>query len=64
MFAKHNVSETGFCLRLQVKPTQFGPIHRASPEIGTCSIDWVQLSMFYLMTETESSLRNFVFWKI
>jgi hypothetical protein len=28
---KRNVSETGFCLRLQVKPTQLGPIDRASP---------------------------------
>jgi hypothetical protein len=28
---KHNVSDTGFCLRLQVKPTQLGPIDRASP---------------------------------
>jgi hypothetical protein len=25
-FSKHNVSETGFCLRLQVKPTELGPI--------------------------------------
>jgi hypothetical protein len=30
-FSKHNVSETGFCPRLQVKPTQLGPIDRASP---------------------------------
>jgi hypothetical protein len=30
-FSKHNVSETGFCLRLQVKPTQLGPIDRDSP---------------------------------
>jgi hypothetical protein len=30
-FSKHNVSETLFCLRLQVKPTQLGPIDRASP---------------------------------
>jgi hypothetical protein len=29
--SKHNVSETGFYLRLQVKPTQLGPIDRASP---------------------------------
>jgi hypothetical protein len=29
--SKHNVSETGFCLRIQVKPTQLGPIDRASP---------------------------------
>jgi hypothetical protein len=28
---KHNVSETGFCFRLQVKPTQLGRIYRASP---------------------------------
>jgi hypothetical protein len=27
---KHNVSETGFCLRLQVKPTQLGPTDTAS----------------------------------
>jgi hypothetical protein len=29
-YLKHNVSETGFCLRLQVKPTQLGPIDTAS----------------------------------
>jgi hypothetical protein len=29
--SKHNVLETGFCLHLQVKPTQLGPIDRASP---------------------------------
>jgi hypothetical protein len=35
---KHNVSETGFCLRLQLEATQFGPIDRASssPETGKC----------------------------
>jgi hypothetical protein len=27
----HNVSETGFCPRPQVKPTQLDPIDRASP---------------------------------
>jgi hypothetical protein len=27
-------------------------------EIWTSSIDWAQLSRFYLKTETESSLRN------
>jgi hypothetical protein len=30
-FETHNVSETGFCLRLLVEPTQLGPIERASP---------------------------------
>jgi hypothetical protein len=29
-FPKHSVSETGFCLRLQAKPTQLGPIDKAS----------------------------------
>jgi hypothetical protein len=46
---QNNVSEPGFFLRLQVKPTQLGPIDRAR---------------FYLKTEAESSLRNVVFWKI
>jgi hypothetical protein len=27
-YLKQNVSETGFCLRLQVKPTQLGLIER------------------------------------
>jgi hypothetical protein len=34
------------------------------PEIGTSSIDWTQLSKFYLKKDTESSLRNVVFLKI
>jgi hypothetical protein len=29
--------------------------------LGTSSIDWAQLSRFYLKAETESSLRNVVF---
>jgi hypothetical protein len=33
--SKHNVSETGICLRLQVKSTQLGQIYRASPYIRT-----------------------------
>jgi hypothetical protein len=45
-------------------PTLLDSIDRASPEIGTSSIDWVQQSTFCLKTETESSLRNVVFWKI
>jgi hypothetical protein len=34
-FSKHDVSETEFCLRLQVKPTQLGPTDRATPYIQT-----------------------------
>jgi hypothetical protein len=29
--SKHNVSNTGVCLRLHVEPNQLGPIDRASP---------------------------------
>jgi hypothetical protein len=35
-----------------------------SPETGTSSIGWSQLSRFYLKTEAVSSLRNVVFWNI
>jgi hypothetical protein len=35
LFKTHNVSETGFCLRLQVESTQLGPIDRASPSLRT-----------------------------
>jgi hypothetical protein len=31
---KHNVSETGLCLRLQVKPTQLGAIDRGTSYIN------------------------------
>jgi hypothetical protein len=31
--------------------------------LGTSSIDWAQLSRFYLKTETQSSLRNDVCFK-
>jgi hypothetical protein len=30
IFLKRNVSETGFCFHLQVKPIQLGPIARAN----------------------------------
>jgi hypothetical protein len=58
-FSKHNVPETRFCLRLQVKPTLLSLIDRATPYLQF--IDWAQLSRFYLKTETKSSLRNVVF---
>jgi hypothetical protein len=43
------------CSSLSKKLKIFGP------EIGTSSIDWTQLSRFFLKTETEFSLRNVVF---
>jgi hypothetical protein len=38
-FSKPNVSETGFSLRLKVKPTQLGPIDRASPYLRMMFLD-------------------------
>jgi hypothetical protein len=35
LFKMHNVLETGFCLWLQAKPTQLGPVDRASPYLRT-----------------------------
>jgi hypothetical protein len=52
---QNNVSESVFYLRLQVKPTQLGPIDGARPYLRA------QLSRFYLKTETEYSFRNVVF---
>jgi hypothetical protein len=46
-YLKQDVSETGFCLRIQV-------------ETETSSFYWANLSRFHLKTETESSLRNVV----
>jgi hypothetical protein len=58
----HDVSKTGFCLRLQLEPSHLGPIDRASPYLR--SIDWAKLSRFYFKTETEPSTRNVVCWNI
>jgi hypothetical protein len=45
LFKANNVSETGFCLRLQVERTHLGPIDTANPYLQrqTGSIDWTQL---------------------
>jgi hypothetical protein len=56
---KHNVSENRVGLRLQVIWAQSMKL-----EIGTSSIDWAQLSKFYLKTEIDSSVRNVVFCNI
>jgi hypothetical protein len=46
-YLKHEVAETEFCLRIQLDPTQVGPIERAS--------------RFHLKTEKESSPRKVIF---
>jgi hypothetical protein len=46
-YLKHDVSETDFCLHIQVEPTQLVPVDRAS--------------LSHLKMQTESSLRIVVF---
>jgi hypothetical protein len=53
-YLKHDVTEAGFCLRLQVETPQLGPTYEASPCLRT------NLEL-HLKTETEHSLRNVVF---
>jgi hypothetical protein len=52
----HNISETGFCLRLQVKPTQLGLIDRASPYLQR----WRLALSIAPKWRRQSSLRNVV----
>jgi hypothetical protein len=47
--SKQNVSETGFCFRLQVKPNRLDPIDNAIPNLRTGAV-WAQLSWFSLKT--------------
>jgi hypothetical protein len=57
-YLKHNVSETGFRLCLQVEYTQSDPVDgecNISPGTETSSIYWAQLSRYNLKTETNSS---------
>jgi hypothetical protein len=61
-YLNRDVSETGFCLRLQVElnlAQQIGLVYFSGPQADTCSIYWAQLK-----TETEFSLWNVVFWWI
>jgi hypothetical protein len=38
VYFSKQVSQIGFCLRLQVKPTQLGPIDRASPYLAVLEL--------------------------
>jgi hypothetical protein len=65
-FKKHNVSETGFCLHPQVKPTQLDPIDRASPYLqtpmsvtqGVHKISTPQISLFHSKSKHSSQYTN------
>jgi hypothetical protein len=52
--SKHSVSETGFCLHLHLKPTQLGPINRASPYLQTeCTYVIQKVSFDGLLKKTK-----------
>jgi hypothetical protein len=65
-YVKYGVSETGFCLCLQVEPIDLRPIERATLCLRvrrqSTYIYWAQLSMINLKTEREYSLGNAVFY--
>jgi hypothetical protein len=71
-YLKHDISESGVCLRLKVELIQMGPIEKTilcicsclccwCPETETSSFYCAYLDRFHLKTEIESSLRNVVF---
>jgi hypothetical protein len=60
-YLKHNVSEAGFCLRLQIKHTPLGPIDRDSPYLRT---GWWIMSrnvIFILMYRSHKLLHLIVY---
>jgi hypothetical protein len=63
-YLKHDVSDTVFCLRLQVENSQIGPVERANlclqipATTATNSTYWAHLSRFHLKTGAESSIRR------
>jgi hypothetical protein len=62
-YLKHKISETGFCLLLQMEPTHLVPVDRAGPRClrtETSSCYRAHLCRFHLQTGRESSLRNVV----
>jgi hypothetical protein len=65
---EHSVSETGFCLRLQVVPTQLGPVDRASPYFQIC-VFWIKTEWWVMSRNTVIALichhhkvLDFVYW--
>jgi hypothetical protein len=58
----HNVSETGFCLRPQVKPTQLDPIDRASP--CTYNKEDTYTLLYYLESSSSNKMLRVMLWRI
>jgi hypothetical protein len=62
LFKTHDTSETGFCLHLQVEPTQFDPIVRASPHIQTSAPKWKSKSHYNRRSVDQFVLVSYPFW--
>jgi hypothetical protein len=70
LYLKHNVSETGFYLRLQVEPTQLGPMDTISllfADSETICIDWYHIttacvtSFNYSLTQREGTWEDEIY---
>jgi hypothetical protein len=59
-YLKHDVSDTGFCLRLQVELLSDTQYKEFGLEMKAGSFYWAQLSRFHLKADKESSVRNVV----
>jgi hypothetical protein len=58
-YLKHDVSETGFCLRLQVEPTQFSPVDIELVYISLRMLCFHILNVFeVLLTTIENDLSH------
>jgi hypothetical protein len=71
-YSKDDVSDTGFCLRLQVEPTQVGPIERTSfyrsrsyftTDDLSVSVSWYQAPLWDLRPDI-TSCRHVAVWKL
>jgi hypothetical protein len=60
-YLKHNNSEKGFCLYLEVEHTQLGPIDRArlSPD---CPLNVIVIQKEFADATHEIRLRDVTFW--
>jgi hypothetical protein len=56
-YLKHDVSDTGLCLLLQVETNPYW-CYYSCPETEINPFYWVHLNRFHLKTKAESSLRN------
>jgi hypothetical protein len=57
-YLRHDVIETGFCLRSQLEPTQLGPVDRARPHLGKEGLALLLRSIGYVSLENEDRIQS------